>query len=189
MNVKHASNILKKKYIDLLCIEITQTNKLILNLLTLIKNNKVKTAILAVIPDDNTLKETLLSYGCDDYICKPYSCEDLILRCKKLIHYLPAKYEITYESNFLKYEDKFNRIMYEDTYIPFTQREILIVKLLIKSSFVSKEDIRKYLHTRLGESYTDGYIRVLIHRVRTKIKLSTGRDLIRNRYGCSYYIL
>jgi DNA-binding response OmpR family regulator len=96
---------------------------------------------------------------------------------------------VVYESNFLKYEGKFNRILYENTYIPLTQREILIVKLLIKRSFVSKEEIRKYLKAKLEGNYTDGYIRILIHRVKTKIKLSTGRELIRNKYGSGYYIL
>jgi DNA-binding response OmpR family regulator len=79
--------------------------------------------------------------------------------------------------------------MYENTYIPLTQRETLIVKLLIKRSFVSTDEIRRYLYAKLGEVYTDGHIRTIIHRIRKKIKLSTDRDLIRNKYGCGYYVL
>lgn len=158
-------------------------------MLKYIKNNRLKTTVLAIIPNLRDLKRTLLSYGCDDFLCIPYCCEDLILRCKNLIKCIPTKYEIVYESDFLRYESKFDRIMYENTQIPLTPREILIVTLLIKRSFVSKEDIERYLRSKIGVSYSEIYIRLIIHRIRKKIRLSTGRDLIRNKYGQGYYIL
>lgn len=154
-----------------------------------IKNSRLETTVLAVIPNEKVLKKTLLSYGCDDFLCKPYSCEDLILRCKNLIKCIPTQYEIVYESDFLRYESKFDRVMYENTQIPLTPREVLIVKLLIKRSFVSKEDIERYLRSKIGVSYNERYIRLMIHRIRKKIKLSTGRDLIRNKYAQGYYVL
>lgn len=99
------------------------------------------------------------------------------------------KYKVIYESNFLKYIENFNIVMYQDTYLPLTPREVLVVKLLIRNNFVSKDEIAKYLNSKLNKSYSDTYVSTVIHRVRKKIKLCTGRDLIRNRYGFGYYIL
>jgi DNA-binding response OmpR family regulator len=161
----------------------------ILLLFQLIKNKRLKTKIISIIPDNSSIKETLLSYGSDDYLCKPYQYEDLILRCKNLINCIPRKYELIYETQFLKYIKKFNIVKYNKTYIPLTPREVLIVKLLIKRSFVQKSDIKKYLQAKTGKNYAENYMTTLIYRIRKKIKLSTGRDLIRNKYGSGYYIL
>lgn len=184
-----AERVLQNTYIDLLCIETNDAYKQILNLFTDIKNKRLKTKILSVVPDNEELKEILLSYGSDDYLCKPYKPEDLILRTKNLINCIPIKYPLIYESKFLKYEKKFNRVMYKKTYIPLTPREVLIIKLLIKQSFVSNTEIQKYLKAKLGKKYSSSYITVSIHRIRKKIKLCTGRNLIRNKYGSGYYIL
>lgn len=184
-----AERVLKNTYIDLLCIETNDAYKQILNLFTDIKNKRLKTKILSVVPDNGELKEILLSYGSDDYLCKPYKPEDLILRTKSLINCIPIKYPLIYESKFLKYEKKFNKVMYKNTYIPLTPREVLIIKLLIKRSFVSNTEIQKYLKARLDKNYSSSYITVSIHRIRKKIKLCTGRNLIRNKYGSGYFIL
>jgi DNA-binding response OmpR family regulator len=145
--------------------------------------------VLAIIPNDHSIKKEVLSYGCDDYILKPYNCEDLLLRCKKLLNCLPKKYRQYYESHFLKYNRKFEVVTYKETYLPLTPRETLILKLLIKEDFVNKNEIRKYLKAKLGKQYSEAYITVMVHRIRKKIKLCTGRNLIRNKYGCGYYLL
>jgi len=134
-------------------------------------------------------KRIFLSYGCDDYICKPYNDDDLILRSKKLINCLPLKYKVIYESNFLKYVQNFNIVMYQDTYLPLTPREVLVLKFLIKTDFANKDDIAKYLNIKLNKSYSNTYVTTVIYRVRKKIKLCTGRDLIKNKYGCGYYLI
>ncbi|MFA6754820.1 MAG: winged helix-turn-helix domain-containing protein [Candidatus Dojkabacteria bacterium] len=188
-NIQKAPEIVNKQHIDLLCIETDEAHQLLLELLESIKKNRLKTKVLGIIPNDSATKRALLSYGCDDYICKPYNNEDLLLRSKKLINCIPLKYKLIYESNFLKYIENFNIVMYQSTYLPLTPREILIVKLLIQNNFVSKDEIVKYLNCKLDKSYSNTYISTVIHRVRKKIKLCTGRDLIRNRYGCGYYIL
>lgn len=101
---------------------------------------------------------------------------------------MPLEYNIVYESSNLRYEKKFNRVMYKSTYIPLTPTEILIVKLLIKESFISKLEFQKYLKAKVGKEYSYEHLTVMIHRARSKIQLCTGRNLIRNKYGCGYYI-
>jgi DNA-binding response OmpR family regulator len=187
-NVQKAPNLLSKKYVDLICIETDKVYQKTLALLKDVKNRHIEVKTLAIIPNRKKVKRIYLSYGCDDYLCIPYKCEDLLLRVKKLINHLPVNYKLIYQNNYLKYECKFNRIMYKNTYIPLTPTEILIVKLLIQNSVVTKKEIQKYLKAKLQKEYSADYLTVLIHRAKKKIKLCTGREVIKNKYGCGYYI-
>lgn len=187
--ISKAQKIIKERYIDLLCLELHEISSQSINLLKLIKNKRLKTKSIVVIPDELELKKTMLSYGADDYICTPFKKEDLLLRCKKLINKLPQNYEPVYETTFLQYNQKYNIVTYDKTYLPLTPRETLLIKLLIQERFLNKSDIAKYLKAKTDKEYTEDYIGVLIYRTRHKIKLCTGRDLIRNKYGQGYYIL
>jgi len=181
--------IIKQQYIDLFCIETNHFNQQVAELLTLIKDNSLKSNVLAIIPNERDMKRLFLKYGTDDYLCKPYKREDLILRCKKLTHCLSFNYSAVYEKSSIRYERKFNRVMYKNTYIPLTPTENIIMQLLIRQPIITQKEIKKYLETKFGKSYSEQYITVLIHRIRKKIKLSTGRNLIRNKYGCGYYLV
>jgi DNA-binding response OmpR family regulator len=188
-SVQQSIPIIKKQYIDLFCIESDHFNQQIAHLLTLIKDNSLKSNILAIIPNERDIKKLFLKYGTDDYLCKPYNCEDLILRCKKLTQCLSLNYSAVYEKSSIRYERKFNRVMYKNTYIPLTPTESIIMQLLIKQPIITQEEIKKYLETKFGKKYSEKYITVIIYRIRKKVKLSTGRDLIRNKYGSGYYIV
>lgn len=188
-NLKNAIEIVNNRYIDLLCIETDTVNNQLLSFLKLVKNKRLRTKILAIIPSSTNLKHILLSYGCDDFIDKPYNTDDLILRCKNLIHCIPTQYEIVYECNFLRYEQRMNRVMYNNIYIPLTNKEISVTKLLIKRQFVTKKDIIDYLESKEGKIYSEAYITVIVHRTKEKIRLCTGRDIIENKYGRGYKLI
>lgn len=169
--------------------ETDKSYKLLLDFLKSVKNNYCSTKILVIIPNNIETKRIFLSYGCDDYISKPYSYDDLILRSKKLINCLPLKYKVIYESNFLKYVQNSNIVTYQDTYLPLTPRETLVLRFLIENRFANRDEIAKYLNANLNKSYSSTYVSTVIHRVRKKIKLCTGRNLIRNKYGYGYYLI
>jgi len=188
-NADQISTILANKHIDLICIETDKIYQKSLELLKNVKNKRLNIKTLAIIPNKKKIKRIYLSYGCDDYLCMPYNCEDLILRVKKLLNYLPINYRLIYQSNYLRYECKFNKIMYKNTYIPLTPTELLIVKLLIQNSIITKNEIQNYLNAKLNKKYSKNYTTVLIHRAKKKIKLCTGREVIKNKYGCGYYIV
>ncbi|MCD4811670.1 helix-turn-helix domain-containing protein [bacterium] len=76
--------------------------------------------------------------------------------------------------------------MYNNIFIPLTPTEISVVKLLIKRKFLSKEEIIHYIESKFGKTYTKQYIVVIVHRIREKIRLCTGRELIDSKYGGGY---
>ncbi len=187
-NLNEATEKINAKYIDLLCVETNSASKQLLDLLKHVRNRRLRTKILAIIPSNTNLKHILLSYGCDDYLNKPYNPDDLILRCKNLIHCLPNQYEIVYEHNFLRYEQRMDRVMYNNILIPLTPTETSVVKLLIKRKFVNKKEIIEYIESKTGKIYTDQYINLIVHRIREKVYLCTGRKIIYNDYGKGYKV-
>lgn len=187
-NLHKASEIVNDRYIDLLCIDTNCANTDLLSFLKLVKNKRLRTKILAIVPPNTNLKHILLSYGCDDFLNKPFTPEDLILRCKNLIHCIPVQYEIVYECNFLRYEQRLDRVMYNNIYIPLTPTEINVVKLLIKRKFATKKDIINYIESKFNKTYSEQYITVIVHRIKEKIRLCTGREIIKNKYGGGYQL-
>lgn len=188
-SIDNALKYINNSYIDLICLEVDTITKQIIDLLKIVKNKRLKTKIIAVIPANYSLKHILLTYGCDDYICKPYEKEDLILRCKKLIHCIPIQYEIVYECNSLRYEQKLHRVMYNNTYIPLTPTEINVVKLLIKRGFASTNEIIDYIESKHGKRMTKEYVALIMYRIKDKMRLCVGMELIENIYGKGYKII
>jgi DNA-binding response OmpR family regulator len=188
-NIRHAKEIIGRKYIDLICLEVEQDRREVWQFLKKVKNKRLKTKVLSIIPNVLPLKEKVLVYGSDDYICKPYQSTDLILRCKKLTNDIPIKYKQFYKSAFLKYNPKFNIVTYNGNYLPLTPKQIELIKILLENKYLNKKEISKYFSTKFEYIYSEEYILVLIYRTRKKIKMCTGRNLIRNNYGLGYYIL
>ena len=193
-NVKHtnihkAERILQEKYFDLICLELDNDKREAWEFLKEVKNRRLRTKVISIIPNHRQLKEKVLSYGADDYICKPYSCEDLVLRCRKLTNQITPQYKDIYKSQFLKYNKKFNIVSYEDTYLPLTPKQIKLVQILLENKYLNKKEIAKYLNSKSDNYYSEEYVSVLIYRTRKKIRMCTGRNLIRNNYGLGYYIL
>ena len=188
-NINKAQRVLNNKYIDLICLELNNSKDDVWKFLTDIKKQRLRTKILSIIPDNRHLKEKVLSYGSDDYLCKPYGYDDLLLRCKKLTDQISIKYESLCESQFIKYDPKFNIVRCGDTYLPLTPKQILLIKLLLENKYLNRKEISKYFTAKFEHKYSENYISVLIYRTRKKIELCTGMNLIRNNYGLGYYLL
>lgn len=86
--------------------------------------------------------------GADDYISKPFSIEELILRCKVFLKRSTSKSTATISSNIGKYTfDYKNQLLrFEDEEKKLTQREALLLNLLadnkgeiVKRDFLLKE--------------------------------------------------
>jgi DNA-binding response OmpR family regulator len=78
--------------------------------------------------------------------------------------------------------------MYNNIYIPLTPTEINVVKLLIKRKFATKKDIINYIESKFNKTYSEQYITVIVHRIKEKIRLCTGREIIKNKYGGGYQL-
>ena len=129
------------------------------------------------------------SFGCNDYLKKPFNLIELEIRIDRLtsavasetkltadpIVKLSEDYYFNKETNFLYYKDEMQR---------FTKREYDLIILLVSNigQIISDENIRSFIWN--GEDTKDSTIRSLVNRVNNKLK----EELIQNIRGFGYLV-
>ena len=152
-----------------------------LEILKSIKNisTKIKVIIISANINIETIKEAY-SYGCDDYLKKPFDVEELILKIEK---YNTKEKNIILDQNVY-----FNTISKElfinNNEIELTKNEksILILLLDNRGKAISHENIEDFVYK--GEPKSSDAIRSLIKRLRKKLS----RNLILNSVDAGYFI-
>lgn len=127
-----------------------------------------------------------LELGSDDYITKPYSPKELVLRCNNIIKrvYIPSSEKMKYET----YEiDLDKRMVYEnDVEISLTTLEydLLLMFLNNRNKSFSREEILKNIW---GDDYfgSDRVVDDLVRRLRKKMK----NVHINTLYGFGYRLI
>lgn len=112
-----------------------------------------------------------LELGSDDYITKPYSPKELVLRCNNVMKrvYMPSSEKLKYET----YEiDLDKRMVYENNKevgLTTLEYDLLIMFLNNRNKSFSRDDILK---TIWGEDYfgSDRVVDDLVRRLRRKMK-------------------
>lgn len=132
-------------------------------------NNEVP-VIFTSARDQDLDKIIGLELGSDDYITKPYSPKELVLRVKKIL-----KRVYTHETNKINYEtyeiDKNIRIVYEngkEINLTTLEFDLLILFLENRNKSFSRDDILKQIW---GEDYfgSDRVVDDLVRRLRKKM--------------------
>ncbi len=158
------------------------------------KEQKILTPIIfltAKVTENDII--TGFNIGADDYITKPFSIKELIVRVKAVLRRTiattnPEPKSIIIEGIELNEEDK--RLTIEGKRVDLTRKEFDILLLFMKSpgKIFSREDILRKLWSNYV-SVTDRTVDVNITRLRKKI--GTYGKFIRGRsgYGYSFEIL
>lgn len=153
-------------------------------LLSKIKNKDINSLVIFTSARDADVDRIKgLELGCDDYISKPFSPRELVLRCNLLLK--RNKNTIFTQNNYRI--DLANRLVYEnDDIVILTTKEFDLLNLLInnKRKIISRDEI---LESLWGNEY-DGSYRVvddLIRRLRQKMPNLSLETI----YGKGYQLL
>ena len=127
-----------------------------------------------------------LELGSDDYITKPYSPKELVLRCNNIIKrvYVPSSEKVKYET----YEiDLDKRMVYEngkEINLTTLEYDLLLMFLNNRNKSFSRDDILKNIW---GEDYfgSDRVVDDLVRRLRKKMK----NVHINTLYGFGYRLI
>lgn len=138
-----------------------------ISILEYIRLNHKKTPVI-IISSNHDLEKIQKSYsfGCDDYLKKPFYIFELIQKVKKLC--LIPKSFLEFDQIY-KY-DFVNHILYENNQeVELTKKEILFLELFSKNlhHVATYDEIEEYVWE--GESTTGVNIRSMIKRLRKKI--------------------
>jgi two-component system response regulator ArlR len=152
-----------------------------------IRDKNTKTPIIFLTAKD-TIEETIegLKAGANDYIKKPFSFEELLLRIKIQLKGHDVETE-NYRLGTIVLNDKTHQVFNNDVEIILTQKEFLLLKYLIKNKgeICSRNQIIKDVWN-IHFEYDTSVIDVFMNAIRKKLNLKTEQDYIKTVRGVGY---
>lgn len=127
------------------------------------------------------------SFGCSDYLKKPFNLKELEIRIERLTSKISTLPELVNDpiirlSQHYTFDKESNLLYYDNIAQKFTKREYTLLILFISNlgHIMTDENIRTFIWD--GEDAEDSTIRSLVNRVRNKLK----EELIENIRGFGY---
>jgi len=130
-------------------------------------NDNTPAIFLTSHKEKDILKNSFVNGG-DDYITKPFDCDELLLRIDALLRRTQLK-DIN-SVGVLKHDEVHKRILYKDSELDLSKKEYELLLLLMAhtNSVVPKELILDELWS-CADSGSDGAVRVYINRIKQLI--------------------
>lgn len=183
-NIKDTSNFLQNEKIEFIILDISLPDGNGLDLYNnIIKKLNIPTIFLTAKDDEETIVKGL-ELGAEDYITKPFSTKELIVRMKKII--LRTKKNQIIEIQDIKFDiDKI--VVYRNKEkIEFTSLEIKILHLLFMNlnKVVTRNKIIDKIWEWTGNDVNDNTVTVYLKRIREKLQT----DIIITIKGIGYRI-
>lgn len=183
-NIKDTSNFLQNEKIEFIILDISLPDGNGLDLYNnIIKKLNIPTIFLTAKDDEETIVKGL-ELGAEDYITKPFSTKELIVRMKKII--LRTKKNQIIEIQDIKFDIDKMVVYRNKEKIEFTSLEIKILHLLFMNlnKVVTRNKIIDKIWEWTGNDVNDNTVTVYLKRIREKLQT----DIIITIKGIGYRI-
>lgn len=183
-NIKDTSNFLQNEKIEFIILDISLPDGNGLDLYNnIIKKLNIPTIFLTAKDDEETIVKGL-ELGAEDYITKPFSTKELIVRMKKII--LRTKKNQIIEIQDIKFDIDKMVVYRNKEKIEFTSLEIKILHLLFMNlnKVVTRNEIIDNIWEWTGNDVNDNTVTVYLKRIREKLQT----DIIITIKGIGYRI-
>lgn len=183
-NIKDTSNFLQNEKIEFIILDISLPDGNGLDLYNnIIKKLNIPTIFLTAKDDEETILKGL-ELGAEDYITKPFSTKELIVRMKKII--LRTKKNQIIEIQDIKFDIDKMVVYRNKEKIEFTSLEIKILHLLFMNlnKVVTRNEIIDKIWEWTGNDVNDNTVTVYLKRIREKLQT----DIIITIKGIGYRI-
>lgn len=123
--------------------------------------------------------------GADDYLVKPFSMPELVVRIKALIRRATGHVEAVLSCGPLQFDSHAGRFLLDGDALTLTAQEQRILAYLMhnKDRVISRSELIEHVYER-DLDHDSNVIDVLIGRIRRKL----GVDLIHTRRGVGFYL-
>ena len=178
------SNFLQNEKIEFIILDISLPDGNGLDLYNnIIKKLNIPTIFLTAKDDEETIVKGL-ELGAEDYITKPFSTKELIVRMKKII--LRTKKNQIIEIQDIKFDIDKMVVYRNKEKIEFTSLEIKILHLLFMNlnKVVTRNEIIDKIWEWTGNDVNDNTVTVYLKRIREKLQT----DIIITIKGIGYRI-
>lgn len=169
-NIKDTSNFLQNEKIEFIILDISLPDGNGLDLYNnIIKKLNIPTIFLTAKDDEETIVKGL-ELGAEDYITKPFSTKELIVRMKKII--LRTKKNQIIEIQDIKFDIDKMVVYRNKEKIEFTSLEIKILHLLFMNlnKVVTRNEIIDKIWEWTGNDVNDNTVTVYLKRIREKLQ-------------------
>lgn len=183
-NIKDTSNFLQNEKIEFIILDNSLPDGNGLDLYNnIIKKLNIPTIFLTAKDDEETIVKGL-ELGAEDYITKPFSTKELIVRMKKII--LRTKKNQIIEIQDIKFDIDKMVVYRNKEKIEFTSLEIKILHLLFMNlnKVVTRNEIIDKIWEWTGNDVNDNTVTVYLKRIREKLQT----DIIITIKGIGYRI-
>ncbi len=155
-----------------------------------LRKSKIYTPIIFLtIKNELSNKIRSFNIGCDDYIVKPFSMRELILRINAV-----SRRSKTFVENILECEDLKMNLLNKEVYrgdrlIMLSKKEFLLLKyfMLNIGLVLSRDDIFDNVWD-MNANPSSNIVEVYINKLRKKIDADNVVPLVNNLLGMGYYI-
>lgn len=177
-------------YYDVILLDINLPGLDGVSICSTLRSLKIFTPIIFLtVKDDLNNKIRSFNTGCDDYVVKPFSSRELILRINALGKRAKNIINDIIELGDLKINLLTKEVERDGINIFLSKKEFILLKYLAKNAgiVVSRDDIFDNVWD-MNSNPSSNVVEVYINKLRKKIDIDGHEPLINNLLGMGYYI-
>ena len=187
---QHGLHMAMHEDYDVIILDIMLPNVDGLTILRTIRHNKINTSVLILSARDEVEDRIKgLNIGADDYLCKPFSFDELHARVNTLIRRSHDIKSNTFSLGPLTIDIPLKRMTIDGAEVQLTPNEYILLEVLCLNAgrVVSYDSLEQHLYDR-EKDVTRNAIEAHISSARKKIKKYGVEDFVKTRRGFGYYI-
>lgn len=174
---------------DLMIINSTLADKSGIELLTFIRKEGFQTPILVLsYQTDLHSKVTAFNAGCDDYLCRPFHSDELLVRIRALLRRSPQPLAShVLKTGELTLDAQTKKVTRAQTSIQLRKKEYLLLEYMMRNAgrVITREMLLDNVWDTANDSLTN-VVDVHIKQLRRKIDVPFSRKMIKTVYGFGY---
>jgi len=191
LNTKNVKNLLTEEEVDLIIMDRNLPDVEGSEYIAMLRYQGLKTPVVFLsAKDSSTQIQEGFQRGADDYICKPFEIEELLLRIKAVLRRTRGEEEeqvVSYRDIQLHLHSR--EIFIDGTPIELTKLEFNLLRIFIenRSSVLRRDFLLKNVWGKSG-TYQGRTVNVAINRLKEKIDPDKSKDYIKTVRGIGYII-